>query len=121
MTNCVAFSTTEFYPVHENLPVYLSLTIGEGNVGGSSVFWKNVLVKDMEGSFRDLPVSAQGSNMKNTLLACITRVKDINTSTNRTSLLVELKGGLKPLTFDFAVEVSQNGGYADYFLTFALV
>ena len=121
MANEVCFSATHFYPVTEGARLLLSITIGEGNAGGSAVYFQNALVQELPGSFANLSIAEAGAVLKNTVLTCNTKVKDLNPATNRTSVVMDLTGGPQPMSFPFSIEVSANGGSADYSITFALV
>jgi hypothetical protein len=52
------------------------------------------------------------------MLHARTVVRDVNPSTNHTSVTYELKGGPEPRQFPFAIDVSVDKGSAHYLIAF---
>ena len=112
-------SQTEFYPVNPNTPVTLSITIGDGQVGGTAVTLNGELV-DSGGDIQNLQVGKPGQDLRNSSIECTTTVKDVNPATNHTSVTYALRGGKQAHDFPYDVTVSQPGGRAVYLITFML-
>ena len=119
MANAIVVSQTAFYSVKPNTPVSLSVTIGDGQVGGSAVTLSGALVGSGE-EIRDLRIGKQGQDLRNASIECTTTVKDVNPATNRTSVTYALRGGKEDRDFTYDVTVSEAGGRAVYLVIFLL-
>ena len=118
MSNGVFISDVQFYETSGRAPLQLSVTIGDGQVGGTNVDLDDVNVGS--GEINGLPIGKSGDNLALKRLNCVTTVKDVNPATNRTSVTYTLSGGAKSQEFPYAAEVSKPGGYATYSITFIL-
>ncbi|MDH3253178.1 MAG: hypothetical protein OEM41_10330 [Ignavibacteria bacterium] len=119
MADEILVNGTRTYAVGRRSTVYLTVTIGDGQVGGSSVLWKGEIIG--EGVIQKLKIGGPGEKLRFKTFRCSTRVKDINPSTNRTSVTHNLSGGQKEREFLFAADVTSEGGYATYSITFVFV
>ncbi len=121
MADEVQLTATRFYETGNNSPIYLSVTIGNANVGGSVIYFNDDLISNDDGQIDKLPVGYPNEEIKFSLLKCTTKVKDINQFTNKTLVTFLLEGGVEPQEFEFSIDVKQEGGYAVYSITFVLV
>jgi hypothetical protein len=119
MAEEILISGTRTYAVGGSSEVYLTVTVGDGQVGGSSVLWKGEIIG--EGSVEKLKIGGSGEVLKFKTFRCTTRIKDINPLTNRTSVTHNLTGGLHEREYVFEADVTSEGGYAIYSITFVFV
>jgi hypothetical protein len=119
MTDAVVLSQTATYTVTPGKPVTLSVTIGDGQVGGTSVSLSGVLVES-GGEIRNLRIGAEGQDLRNASIECTTTVKDVNPATNHTTVTYAISGGTEDREFTYDVTVSQAGGRAVYLVIFLL-
>lgn len=121
MSDTVQFTATRLYKTGNNAPVYLTVTVGDSQVGGTTVIFNGQSIGPSNGDINNLQIGSAGDNLQFKLLACTTNIKDINTATNHTSVTYTLTGGEESQDFPFAIDASQNGGFAMYSITFAFV
>ena len=121
MADEVQLTATRIYKVKDNSPVYLSIIIGNANVGSTVVYYKDEMIGGDTGQIDKLPVGNENELLKFNLLKCTTKVKDINPSTNKTFVTYLLEGGVKDEKYEFTIDVKQEGGYAVYSVTFVFV
>lgn len=119
MTNQVLFNKTQIYAVGSGEAVSLTVTIGDGQVGGSSVIWQGKTVA--QGEVKGLQVGDPGVPLTGDLLLCTTTVQDINTASNHTSVTYALSGGSADQSFTYSIDVSEPGGSAIYAITFVFI
>jgi hypothetical protein len=121
MSDTVQFTATRLYKIGNNAPIYLTVTIGDNQVGGTSVIFDGQSIGPANGTIDKLQIGSSGDNLQFKLLLCTTNIKDINTETNQTSVTYTLTGGEEPQDFPFTIDTTQNGGLAMYSITFAFV
>ncbi len=119
MADDILISGTRTYAVGTSSEVYLTVTVGDGQVGGSSVLWKGEIIG--EGTIDNLRIGGPGENLRFKTFRCTTRIKDSNPLTNRTSVTHNLSGGQNERDYLFEADVSSEGGYATYSITFVFV
>jgi hypothetical protein len=107
---------TQIYKVRKNSTVTLTDEVGEFQAGGTSFLWGGV-TKVGNPNFDREVVNPKGQPIVNTALNCTTKVVDINPSTNQTSVVYELRGGVSNASYPYGVQVPQ-GGRAEYLITF---
>ena len=120
MSDEVRVTATRFYPVDGHSPVYLTVTVGNAQIGSTVVTWGGK-VEDPSSEISHEQIGAAGDDLRSKLLVCNTIVKDVNATTNATSVRYVLEGGNATQTFDFEAEVAENGGFATYAITFAFI
>jgi hypothetical protein len=116
MPGDVLLSDTNFYAVRESGPVFLTITIGDNQVGGSALRLNG----------KSVPVNPAGKtqigdddqDLRGSVLHCVTTVKDINPMTNKTSVVHDLEGGILDETFPYQISVKEDKGLARYFITY---
>ena len=118
MSDAVIITKTEVYAVKPKTPIKLTVVIGDRQVGGTAVTWKNELVGS--GAITDLQIGKDDDDLRGTILDCTTTVKDVNPDTNNTDVTYTLKGGQADQSFPYSAEVSIAGGRAIYAVTFRL-
>lgn len=118
MSTTVQFTATKLYKVKPGSPVSLTVIIGEGNVGGTTVVWNDKSIVQNSDQITDMAIGAQGDNLQGKLLFCTTNVQDINPASNKTSVTYILSGGEEQQEFPFQIDVAGNGGFAIYSITF---
>jgi hypothetical protein len=121
MPDAVVVSKTEFVTIpadQANQPATLSVTIGDGQAGGTAVMLDGKLVQ-AGGVMKNVPLG-NGKDLKNKELGCTTTVEDINPNTNRTSVTYTLQLGTAKKEFPYEITVSAGGGRAVYLVTFEL-
>lgn len=119
MPDIVIVSAMEFYKVKPRTPVTLSIIIGDDQVGGSEVIWKDRSLAS--GRVDGLTVGQAGDELRGTELECTTTVRDVNPATNNTSVTYRLVGG-EPSPQEFLKHaVSQPGGRAVYAMSFLFI
>ncbi len=118
MSNTVQLTKTLLYKVLPNTPVSLSVVIGDGNVGGTSLIWDGTTIVQSSDEVSNQPIGNPGENVQGKLLICTTNVQDINPATNKTSVTYTLTGGAQPQDFPLQMEVSEAGDLAIYSVTF---
>ncbi len=121
MADEVQLTATRIYKVSDNSPIYLSILIGNANVGSTVVYYKDEMIGGDTGQIEMLPVGNENESLKFNLLKCTTKVKDINPLTNKTFVTYSLEGGIKDEQYEFTIDVKQDGGYAVYSVTFVFV
>lgn len=108
----------QFYPVVEGRPVELRAIVGGGMVGGTSVSHKGVVQQLTTGS---VTVGKPGENLKQSVIHCITTVRDINPASDTTVVTYFLTGGERDLEVSYSLDVNVSGGFARYVVDFALI
>lgn len=121
MADEVQLTATRVYQVSDNIPVYISVIIGNANLGSTVIYYKDEMIGGDTGQIDRLPVGNENEPLKFNLLKCTTKVKDINPLTNKTYVTYLLEGGQKDEQFEFNIDVKQEGGYAVYSVTFVFV
>lgn len=111
---------TVTYQVKKTSRVTLTDAVGEFQAGGTAFSWRGI-VRAGDPNFEDEAVNAAGEPIVNTFLHCATKVVDINPSTNSTSVIYTLKGGVATQSFPYGVQVPQDNGVAQYLITFVFV
>lgn len=121
MSDKVQLTATRLYKTGASAPVFITVTIGEGQVGGTTIIFDGNSIGPANGEITNLQVGNAGDNLQYKLLICTTDVRDINTATNKTSVTYTLSGGEQEQEFPFTIDVDQQGGFAMYSITFAFV
>jgi hypothetical protein len=111
---------TVIYPVKKTSKVTLTDEVGEFQAGGTAISWKGE-IRPGRPNFVDEPINGAGEPIANTFLHCATKVVDINPSTNNTSVVYTLKGGVATRSYPFGVTVPQDNGVAQYHITVIFV
>jgi len=93
------------YPVNSN-DVYLTVIIGEAQLGSSSVTLDSEIL--CTGEIKDLKIG-NGNDIKGKMLRVKSIVSDINDNTNRTSIIYRFKGGKADTEYLLEETVSQDG------------
>ncbi|MDB4950922.1 MAG: hypothetical protein JWM27_3571 [Gemmatimonadetes bacterium] len=118
MPNDPRISDTQFYTVAPESSVTLRVEIGDAQTGGTSVTLNGNVQQITTGGL----TLGQGSELLHKVVHCITTVKDVNTSTNRTDVTYFLDGGPGgECPFPYNQEVAEDGGYARYLIDFVFV
>jgi hypothetical protein len=115
----IFYSSTRKYKIKPNSLVYLTVTIGNLNVGGTIVELDGTEI--CRGEITNKEIGEPGENLLHKFMQCTTTVQDKNPSTNITTVNCTLSGGEKTESFTFSVEVKENGGKAIYSLTFIFI
>ena len=120
MATEVVVTDTNLYKVKAKAPAQLEVTIGDAQVGGTSLLWdgKPLPFNNQKGL---ATIGGPGKDIKGTILHCMTIVQDENPATNKTSVTFTLTGGLKKETYPYSVEVKKNKERAHYLVTFVFV
>ncbi len=63
-------------------------------------------------------IGQDGQDLRQSVLQCLTTVKDVSPNTNNTSIEHELTGGLE--LFPYAIKVKKDKGIARYFIAYVL-
>ncbi len=119
MADAIVVTQTAFYTVKPNTPVTLSVGIGDGQDGGTAVTLGGELVGS-GAEIKNLRIGKPGQDLRDASIECTTTVKDINPSTNHTSVTYSLSGGKEDRDFTYDVTVSEAGGRAVYVVVFLL-
>ncbi len=114
----VTISDTKLYRVDPPKNVEITVHVGEGQAGGTSILFNGTERPAAHDIW--IAVGAPGEDLTFKTLHCVTTVRDINPSTNRTSVSYSLRGGPIEQTFPFRVDVSENG-HARYVIDFVFV
>ncbi|GAB4326891.1 MAG: hypothetical protein Kow0037_00090 [Calditrichia bacterium] len=93
------------YPVTDR-PVYLTITIGEGQIGTSAVMLGNRLLK--LGKVTDL-LLGEGAELAGKELRIKSLVSDTNDMTNRLTISYRLTGGVKDWEGELSETVDRDG------------
>ena len=118
MSSTPVVTATEIYLVRDGQPLTLEIEIGDEQAGGTSIIWN--------GAIRAVPNSQvftladDGGAVRTAALHCVTRVRDINEHTNRTSVTYILRGGRSEMAYPFAVEAPEEG-FAEYVIDFVFI
>ena len=115
----VFVSDTQTYPVNDESQVRLSMEVGDGQAGGTSLMLDNEILGP-NGAINNVLIGT-GKDLRFKILRCTTRVHDINVQTNRTSVTHKFSGGKTAKDFPYTVEVSEEGGFAMYSISFIFV
>jgi hypothetical protein len=110
----VSLVSTEFYQVTPGRQVTIEVATGDDQVSGTSL-----LLNGMPHPFKDndgpQPI---GTDLDRSMLHARTVVRDVNPSTNHTSVTYELKGGPQTRQYPFAIDVNVEKGSAHYLIAF---
>lgn len=112
-------SLTKLYKVNnDNQAIRLSVTIGDGQIGVTSVnLGSEQMVVNHKNSLLDKEIG-NGLNLKGKVLFCTTTVTDVQQATNKTSVTYELKGGQIPFSQTLSETVTSDGDVVFYTATF---
>ena len=119
MSDEVRRTATRTYKVLPNTPVRLAIVIGDSQQGGTSLTWAGAVTTEAEPV--DRAIGGAGEDLRGKVLTCTTTVKDTNKMTNHTSVTYRLTGGAADQEFPFDIDVSQDGGYAVYLVSFVFI
>lgn len=120
MSDKVSLVGTRIYRVLPDTPVVLTITVGDGQVAGTSLTWDGEVTQ--ETSIVDRDIGNEREDLTGKVLTCTTTVKDVNEFTNRTSVTYVLEGGSEGRTeYPFSVSVEAHGAYAVYMITFVFL
>jgi hypothetical protein len=119
MSDAVIITKTEEYEVKPNTPITLTVVIGQGQVGGTAVTWKNQVIGS-GGAVNNLSIGKANEDLRGTTLDCTTTVKDVNPNTNSTMVTYTLNGGAQQGTYTYTADVNVPEGRAIYSVTFLL-
>ena len=86
------------YVVSDGAELQLTVVIGEGQVGLSTVLLDTTPVVSNQEAITDQPIGA-GQDVRGKTLVVDTIVNDVNPLTNRVTVTYELTGGPAPQTF----------------------
>ena len=118
MNGDVLLSDTNFYAVRQNTPIFFEARIGDGQIGGTALRLNGTSIPvHPNGRTR---IGKDGEDLRHSVLQCLTTVKDVNESTNNTSIEHELTGGISDEVFPYAIQVKKDKGIARYFITYVL-
>ena len=110
----VTLVSTEFYQIIPGRLVTIEVTTGDGQASGTSLLLNGVQIPFQDNAGPQ-PV---GSDLDKNVLNARTVVKDVNPSSNHTSVTYDLRGGAQPKEFPFSIDVSADKGRAHYLITF---
>lgn len=113
------YSATRTYKTGNQSPVYLTVTVGDAQVGGSSIVFDGQEIAT--GDISNQKIGKPGDDIRYKILRCNTTVKDINPDTNKTVVTCSFTGGESGEDFIFDTEVKENGGEVLYSLTFTFI
>jgi len=116
MADPVTVSKSAFYSVKPSTPVQLSITIGDGQVGGTDVRIGGAQIGS--GDITNLPIGAAAQDLKTKSIDCITTVQRQNAATGHTSVTYSLRGGMQDRDFTYEAIVNQIGDRAVYEISF---
>ena len=112
-------SATKFYAVTPNKQVFLTVEVGDGQVGGTALQLNGISLPF--NPLGETTIGAPGQDLRRSILQVVTTVKDINPMTNQTSVTHRLRGGVTDETFPYSVSVPSDHGVAQYFITYVLM
>lgn len=118
MNGDVLLSDTNFYLVKPETPIFFEVRIGDGQVGGTALRLNGTLIP--VNPLGITQIGKEGDDLRNSILQCVTTVKDVNENTNRTSVEHRLTGGVTDEVFPYAMQVKKDKGIARYFITYVL-
>ena len=118
MNGDVLLSDTNFYLVKQNTPILFEARIGDSQVGGTALRLNGTSIPMNPNG--PTQIGKDGDDLRNSVLQCITTVKDINQHTNNTSIEHQLTGGVSDEVFPYAIRVKKDKGIARYFITYVL-
>jgi hypothetical protein len=119
MSDEVRTTATRTYKVLPNTPVHLTIEIGNSQQGGTSIMWAGGVTTEPEPV--DRAIGGAGEDLRGKVLTCTTTVKDTNKMTNHTSVTYHFTGGAANQDFAFDIDVSKDGGYAVYLVSFVFI
>ena len=106
------------YKVKPLTPVKLTITVGDGHVGGSSVRFKGE--KICGNGVTDCPIPRaddEDKELKDKRARCTTTVERKNQSTEHCSVTYSLRGGVEDKSVTFETTLKQMGELADFSTT----
>lgn len=113
MTAPVSVTKTDSYPVKPNTPVTLTVTIGEGQVGGTDVSLDGTNLAS--GAITNLMIGTPGQDLRTKSADCLTTVRRTNPASGRTSVTYSFRGGVQDQDFVYNDAVlNQIGDRAIY-------
>lgn len=118
VTEEIVVSETREYNIDSRAPIYLTIKIGDAQVGGTAVSLDGNNIA--EGVINNLMIGKTGDDLSNGILNCLTKVKQSNPATMRNSVTYTLTGGVAPKEYPFEGKFSQPGNTAIYQLTLIL-
>ena len=114
----MAVSLTEFYRVLKNRKVFLTIKIGHGQVGDTTVkLGPDTILQNHKNTLRDYEIGL-GKELHGKTLICTTTVADVRQETNKTSVTYELEGGARPYQSTMKKTVDKDGDVELYVSTF---
>ena len=120
MANDVVVAKSAFYAVKPNTPIALSVTIGDGQVGGTVVTFRGEAIGSGE-AIKDLRIPKENDpnqDLKRDSVSCTTTVRRENPATSHTSVTYALRGGVEDHDFTYDATVNQVGDRAVYRVSF---
>jgi hypothetical protein len=109
-------SDSRVYEVQPEGPVFLTVTIGKGQVGGTSLHWHGRITS--EGRVEKKKIGANNERLGGQVLGCTTRIRDVNPRTNMTRVTYRFEGGAKSESFPFEMQAAGAGGFVTFSIDF---
>ena len=114
----VLLTDTNFYNVNASGPIFMTVTIGDGQVGGTAATLNGVPVP--VNPTGETTIGTPTQDLRGSILQVITTVRDVNPLTNNTSVTHTFRGGVAPQAFPHAISVNADKDNARYFITYVL-
>jgi len=114
----VLLTDTNFYRVKPIGQIFMTVTIGNGQVGGTSATLNGVPVP--VNPLGETPIGLPAQDLRNSILQVMTTVRDVNPDTNHTSVTHSFSGGVLPESFLHEISVNVDKDNARYFITYDL-
>lgn len=115
----VVLTDTNFYQVLPSGQIFMTVTIGDGQVGGTAATLNGVPIA--VNPTGETPIGTPTQDLRNSILQVITTVRDVNPLTNNTSVIHSFRGGVVPQAFPHAISVNADKDNARYFITYVLM
>ncbi len=114
----VILTDTNFYKVNPSGQIFMTVTIGDRQVGGTSATLNGAPVA--VNPLGETPIGAPAQDLRNSILQVMTTVKDVNPDTNHTSVTHSFTGGASQESFLHEISVNLDKNNARYFITYVL-
>ncbi len=102
------------YQVLDGKPVFLTITIGDAQAGGTALMLNGKDISTSDGKVHNMQIGKDGESLGLSILQISTSVKDINSSSNKTSVTIAMTGGAENFSKTYERELSDHKGIVMY-------
>ena len=120
MTANATVTAHQVYKVKNGSRLTLEVVVGDGQSGGSSIIWLGDII-DFPPKSWPYELATDGGAVRNRTLHCTTRVREVSSTSHKTSATFKLRGGEKDQDFPYEITVPKPNDYATYIIDFTFI